>query len=125
MNKTVELKPCPFCGGKAILNASHSVECVNACICPVIPRTWTYDTDEEGIEAWNHRIPTVDAISKDQYEVRLKADLVTILTELQLEIEEMKMEFLTEKEIWNNAINVCSDRVQEKINTLKEQTNEQ
>ena len=59
MNKTVELKPCPFCGGRAILNASHSVECDNACICPVIPRTWTYDTDEEAIEAWNHRIPTV------------------------------------------------------------------
>lgn len=50
---------------KGNLNVSHSVECNNACICPVIPRTWTYDTDEEAIEAWNHRIPTVEAIPKD------------------------------------------------------------
>ena len=33
-------------------------------------------------------LPTVDAIPKDQYEARLKADLVAILTEIQLEIEE-------------------------------------
>lgn len=33
--------------------------------------------------------PTAEAISKDQYEARLKADLVAMLTEIQLEIEEL------------------------------------
>ena len=33
--------------------------------------------------------PTVEAIPKDEYENRLKADMVAILTEIQLEIEEM------------------------------------
>ena len=34
--------------------------------------------------------PTAEAISKDQYEARLKADLVAMLTEIQLEIEELE-----------------------------------
>ena len=55
-----------------------------------------------------------------EYESRLKADMVAILTEIQLEIEEMKMKSLTEKEIWNNAIGVCSEIIQQKINALKE-----
>jgi len=33
--------------------------------------------------------PTVEAIPKDQYEARLKADMVAMLTEVQLEIEEL------------------------------------
>lgn len=60
----------------------------------------------------------------DQYENRLKADIVAMLTELQLEIEEMEMKSLTEKEIWNNAIGVCSDLIQQKINSLKEDLND-
>ena len=33
---------------------------------------------------------TVEAIPKDQYETRLKADMVAMLTDIQLEIEELK-----------------------------------
>ena len=66
--------------------------------------------------------PTVEAIPKADYENRLKTDLVAMLTEIQLEIEEMKMQSLTEKEIWNNAIGVCSGLIQEKINKLTEQS---
>ena len=68
--------------------------------------------------------PTVEAIPKADYEARLKADMVAMLTEIQLEIEEMKMQSLTEKEIWNNAIGVCSDLIQQKINSLKESEDE-
>ena len=92
--------------------------------------------------------PTVEAIPKDQYEQRLKennelindleelrtminklaesyenrlkADMVAMLTELKIEIEKMKMQSLTEKEIWNNAIGVCSGLIQQKIDKLKE-----
>lgn len=35
-------------------------------------------------------MPAVEAIPKADYEARLKADLVAMLTEIQLEIEEMK-----------------------------------
>ena len=57
MNK---LKPCPFCGGEATLIddgfGRYFVECsMSDGICKVIPRTWSYDTKEEAIEAWNRR----------------------------------------------------------------------
>ena len=52
------LLPCPFCGGEAKLNVLyddfHQVGCSNP-LCKVLPQTWSYDTDEEAIEAWNRR----------------------------------------------------------------------
>ena len=72
--------------------------------------------------------PTVEAIPKADYETRLKADLVAMLTELQLEI----------KELWDNRYDVWLDNqyyigksdtleevdevIQQKINSLKENT---
>jgi hypothetical protein len=53
-----------------------------------------------------------------------KEDVVTMLTDIQLEIEETEMKYLTEKEIWNNAIGVCSSLVQQKIDSLKGANNE-
>lgn len=52
-----ELKPCPFCGEiPKIFHDRHSVECCNG-LCDVMPSTWsyTYDTDEDAVEAWNRR----------------------------------------------------------------------
>ena len=68
--------------------------------------------------------PTVEAIPKADYEARLKADMVAMLTELQLEIEEMSG-LVTEihgKE-WNE-INVIHSQdvlssIQQKIDKLK------
>lgn len=60
----------------------------------------------------------VEAIPKDQYEARLKADLVAMLTEIQLEIEELKNE-----PAWCQHFvkGVCrsSEVIQQKINALK------
>lgn len=60
------------------------------------------------------------------YENRLKADLVAILTETQLEIEEEKAstqhlhyDDLENAENYNNGIDNCIDIIQEKINELK------
>ena len=66
--------------------------------------------------------PTVEAIPKADYENRLKADLVAMLTELQLEIEEMDSEqgncdYATSRCIDREKVN---DLIQEKINLLKE-----
>ena len=66
----------------------------------------------------------VEAIPKDQYEARLKADMVAMLEELQVEIEEMSG-LCTEihGDEWNEINTVHSQDVlsliQQKINALK------
>ena len=62
-------------------------------------------------------IPTVEAIPKDQYEARLKADLKAILVELQMEIEEKA----SAEGDWMFAEGerFCGKLIQQKINSLK------
>ena len=54
------LKPCPFCGGKAILkkpgrrSLSYWAKCAGE-KCQVHPQTDYKYTPEEAIEAWNRR----------------------------------------------------------------------
>jgi len=59
-------------------------------------------------------VPTVEAIPKADYENRLKADMVAILVELQLEIEELDTP--------NNgsAYMDCVEIIQQKIDALKD-----
>ena len=65
-----KLKPCPFCGGKAILSADkhyniYSVWCDECCA-----GTSNYGEEKEAIDAWNSRVqPTftpdeLDAIAR-------------------------------------------------------------
>lgn len=61
--------------------------------------------------------PLVEAIPKDQYEARLKADMVAMLEEIQLEIEELDP-FGDE---WNDSLDVCNDIIQKKVNALKKE----
>lgn len=56
--------------------------------------------------------PTVEAIPKSEYEARLKADMVAMLTEIQLEIEE------TEVDVDYAQLYYCKI-IQDKINELK------
>ena len=89
------------------------------------PQDYFWDNRSKLFQSKDCRIaidnaPTVEAIPKADYENRLKADMVAMLTELKIEIEKMKMQSLTEKEIWNNAIGVCSGLIQQKIDKLKE-----
>ena len=62
--KENKLKPCPFCGGEAVLEPYKSrkgyeanIQCNGGCILNMA--TITYDTEEEAIEAvtnaWNRR----------------------------------------------------------------------
>lgn len=62
--------------------------------------------------------PTVEAIPKDQYEARLKADMTAMLEELNLEIDEMfarRIDYTVDK---------IQDLIQQKINALKENEDE-
>jgi hypothetical protein len=59
----------------------------------------------------------VEAIPKADYENRLKADMVAMLTEIQLEIEELE----TSGDVLELAIkDDCKDIIQQKINSLEE-----
>ena len=60
------------------------------------------------------------AISKADYETRLKADMVAMLEEIQLEIEELDP-FGDE---WSDSLDACNDIIQQKIASLKEIQNE-
>ncbi len=80
--------------------------------------------NDNKIELTNNIISVVreNYIPKDQYEARLKADLVAMLTELQLEMEEIQS-----REKWcDYATDNCisrydvTDLIQQKIDKLKE-----
>ena len=50
-----KLKPCPFCGGEAIVNLLLGKYCITCtgCMGGIFPASW--QTREEAIEAWNRR----------------------------------------------------------------------
>lgn len=59
-----ELKPCPFCGGKALLvtkraedSTFYGVMCYATGCCVI---SATYPTEEMAIEAWNRRTEVTD-----------------------------------------------------------------
>ena len=62
---SVDLKPCPFCGGEAELvehevvgyQTDFYVECVT-CDCIMCMGGLCYPTENEAIEAWNKRAET-------------------------------------------------------------------
>ena len=59
-NMTEDLKPCPFCGGRADLRYTINkalIECTNT-KCKLQPSTWLHvDTDSVGrlVKIWNQR----------------------------------------------------------------------
>ena len=63
---------------------------------------------------------TVEAIPKDEYESRLKADMVAMLTELQLEIEELNTPpAFQDEDYFLIGTNRCSELIQQKIDKCK------
>ena len=69
--------------------------------------------------------PTVEAIPKDEYENRLKADMVAILTEIQLEIEELSTPpAYQDEDYFLNGTNKCSELIQQKIDKYKTESEE-
>jgi iron-sulfur cluster repair protein YtfE (RIC family) len=58
------------------------------------------------------------------YENRLKADLVAMLTELQLEIEELEP-LASDNVGFDMCVSMSSDIIQQKINALREEQNDE
>ena len=51
-----EVKPCPFCGGEALLiNMKYSKKIFVKCKDHCCEQDLIYKTEEEAIEAWNRR----------------------------------------------------------------------
>jgi hypothetical protein len=65
--------------------------------------------------------PTIEAIPKDQYETRLKADMVAMLTELQTEIEELDLKdsFLDYQRGAEETREYIANLIQQKIDALR------
>ena len=78
-----ELKPCPFCGGEAIVDGCDDTLWI--VICKECNSSIGYkETKEEAVEAWNRRIePTftpdeLDAIRRNVRDLRAKRELSKI-----------------------------------------------
>ena len=64
MTGFVELKPCPFCGGKAeMLNYSSNEWLVECTKCQGMVEKWC-KTEEEAIINWNRRKPIEKALNE-------------------------------------------------------------
>ena len=116
---------CPYC-----IHTADEKRYIGYCntsdddyYCKALDRFMEYDKVDGGVDILGKPsdCPLVEAIPKDQYEARLKADMVAMLTEIQLEIEEHKMTSgVTNQGTWNECIACCSSVIQQKINSLKE-----
>ena len=79
-----ELKPCPFCGGKAEFFEDEFF-CRYSVVCTECgARTYTYGVEQDAMDAWNWRIePTftpdeLDAIRRNVRELRAERELSKI-----------------------------------------------
>ena len=66
--------------------------------------------------------PTIEAIPKDDYEARLRADMVAMLEEIDLEMSEQS--FGVQVESWEVVERLRKKVIQEKINALRGEQNE-
>lgn len=80
--------------------------------------------EQSGFECCQQTIvnaPTVEAIPKADYEARLKAEKIDMLTELKKEIEELDTPPAYQDEDYFLIGTIsCSELIQQKINLLKE-----
>ena len=63
------------------------------------------------------RVPTVEAIPKADYETRLKADMVAVLVDIQLEFEELQGKYSPN---YDEASQHLCEIIKEKIENVKE-----
>lgn len=76
------------------------------------------------VEAYNKWIKETEKQEAEDTNIKFlpkytASEVVKILKDLQSDLEEMKMKHNTDKDTWNNAINVCSHLIDSKIRLLK------
>ena len=111
-----------------LIEADELKAIVEYCILANVPA----DAENTKEDKWNDWIqtvidkqPTVEAIPKDQYEARLKADMAAMLTEIQMEIEEIEIDVpfgfepVSKTAAFYDGVSASSKVVQQKINELK------
>lgn len=79
-----------------------------------------------GVDNILDNVPTVEAIPKDQYENRLKADMVAMLEEIKLEFEQYEPKWAENDDqavASNRTWDDFDDIIQQKIDALKEVKN--
>jgi len=91
--------------------------------CKALDRFMKYDKVDGGVDILGKPsdCPLIEAIPRDQYEARLKVDMINMLTELVKEINPIKEceQQIYGKDSWN-FVGKCQDTIQQKINKLKE-----
>ena len=75
-----------------------------------------------GLDNILDNVSPVETIPKDQYETRLKADMVAMLEELKKEIEKQcKIPNNNASAYdWNNGVYACYKAIQQKINKIQQ-----
>ena len=72
---TKELKPCPFCGGKARLDNRFNwwwVACTSGRkICKVNASTIQFDSPDEAVEVWNRRAEPKTIINNGEITINM------------------------------------------------------
>ena len=76
-----------------------------------------------GLDNILDNVSTVEAIPKDQYEARLKADMIAMLEELYMEVEELDTP--SDSDSYDVGIVDCEGLIQQKIDKLRGENNGQ
>ena len=76
---------------------------------------------KEKLDVISNKLLITETISKDQYEQRLKANMTAMLTELQLEFDEVAHYRTNDDPTLIIDMSIVNDIIQQKINSLKEE----
>lgn len=60
-----------------------------------------------------------EIVDIDRANVYTKEEVIALLKDIQLDVEGQKFDVHMDKDVWNDAIRVCSDIIQQRINESK------
>lgn len=118
---------CPYC-----IHTADEKRYIGYCntsdddyYCKALDRFMEYDEVDGGVDILGKPsdCPLVEAIPKADYEARLRADMIAMLTEIQLEIEELypkaRKTYRDGLTSYCEGVDDSREIIQQKINALK------